>query len=252
MKNKKIIWIDVGTHFGQEYNSIFGSNFYFFYKIIKRFLNGNILNRQKSISLFSIKKIIQIRAKIRKKSKCFYSIFIEANPKIIFEKKFYLNADMIFNIALTSEKNKPIAITKLYLGSDGELSQSSSIFSKKKNINKDYFITTTGIFNNDFFTELRFYLNKKFNNYDIILRLNCEGVEDDIIYSVHYNFGKKLKLICGSLKDVSELKGDKAFKELNKYISSKKLLFLNFHSKIETWLDAHKAILNILKKNGNN
>ena len=33
---KKIIWIDVGTHFGQEYSSIFGSNYGFFIHALKR------------------------------------------------------------------------------------------------------------------------------------------------------------------------------------------------------------------------
>ena len=127
MNNKKIVWIDIGTHFGQEYNSIFGTNFSFYSKIIKRFING-ILKRQKSINLSSLQDIIHKRSQVRKKSKYFYSIFIEANPKIIFKKNFYLKADMMFNIALTGEKNKPTSITKLYLGNDGELSQSSSIF----------------------------------------------------------------------------------------------------------------------------
>ena len=94
MNYKKIIWLDVGTHFGQEYNSIFGSNFNFYIKIIKRFINV-ILKRQKSINLSSLQDIIHKRAQIKKKSKYFYSIFIEANPKIIFKKKFYLEADMI-------------------------------------------------------------------------------------------------------------------------------------------------------------
>ena len=247
MSNKKIIWIDIGTHFGQEYNSIFGSNFNFYSKIIKRFING-ILKRQKSINLFILQDIIYKRAQIKKKSKYFYSIFIEANPKIIFKKNFYLKADMIFNVALMGEKNKPISITKLYLGKDGELSQSSSIFLSKKNLKKNSYVTTLGMSGKEFFSKLKLYLNKKFNNYDILLRLNCEGVEDDIIYSAHSTFGKKLKIICGALKDVKDIKGLKAYKKLNKFLLNNKLFFFDFHTDIESWSKAYIAILNMLKK----
>lgn len=247
MNYKKIIWLDVGTHFGQEYNSIFGSNFNFYIKIIKRFINV-ILKRQKSINLSSLQDIIHKRAQIKKKSKYFYSIFIEANPKIIFKKKFYLEADMIFNIALNGENNKPTSITKLYLGKDGELSQSSSIFLSKKNLKKNSYVTTLGMSGKDFFNKLKLNLNKKFINYDILLRLNCEGVEDDIIYSAHSIFGKKLKLICGALKDVKDVKGVKAYKKLHKFILNNELSFFDFHTDIESWSKPYNAILNMLKK----
>ena len=87
MKINNVIWLDIGTHFGQEYSSIFSSNSIFFLKIIKRIFNGNILNRQKSINISILKNIIHKRYQIRKQSKYFHSIFIEANPKIIFNKK---------------------------------------------------------------------------------------------------------------------------------------------------------------------
>jgi len=50
-----------------------------------------------------------------------------------------------------------------------------------------------------------------------LLRLNCEGVEDTVIYSVSESFGKKLKLVCGSLKDVEELKGTGAAESLDEF-----------------------------------
>ena len=34
----KLVYIDVGTHFGQEFNSMFGSQWYFFWKIIRRII----------------------------------------------------------------------------------------------------------------------------------------------------------------------------------------------------------------------
>lgn len=247
MKINNVIWLDIGTHFGQEYSSIFSSNSFFFLKIIKRIFNGNILNRQKSINISILKNIIHKRYQIRKQSKYFHSIFIEANPKIIFNKKIYSKADMIFNVALTGEK-KLITLKKLYLGQDGNLSQSSSIFSNKKNIKKNNYLITVGVSNDAFFKDLKVNLNNKFSNYELILRLNCEGVEDEIIYSVYKNFGKKLKLICGSLKDVKEIKGKKALNKLNKFMIDRKLPFCQFHSGIESWPNSFDEILKLSNK----
>ena len=72
---KKIIWIDVGTHFGQEYNSIFGSNLSFYSNIIKRFVGGAILKRGKFVSKEGLKNILDLRSKLRKRSNEFHSIF---------------------------------------------------------------------------------------------------------------------------------------------------------------------------------
>ena len=96
---KKIIWIDVGTHFGQEHSSIFGSNYSFYSHIIKRFLGGKVLRRGKFVSFKGLKKIIHARSMIRKRSKEFYTIFIEANPKIVSKKNIYSNADVVFNLS---------------------------------------------------------------------------------------------------------------------------------------------------------
>ena len=83
-----------------------------------------------------------------------------------------------------------------------------------------------------------------------MLRLNCEGVEDTVIYSVSESFGKKLKLVCGSLKDVEELKGVGAAESLDEFMQAKELPFIKFSSGIYTWPQAHIAILDLL--DGNN
>ena len=64
---KKIIWIDVGTHFGQEYSSIFGSNYAFFVHALKRIIGKKILNRGKFVGFKGLRDIISSRARIRKK-----------------------------------------------------------------------------------------------------------------------------------------------------------------------------------------
>ena len=108
---KKVIWIDIGTHFAQEHGSIFSSNFHFYMHICRRFLSGNVLGRGKSVKYQDIRNVISSRKSIRKRLQKFYSIFVEANPKIAYRKDLYLKADMIFNIALTDNTRPHFSIT---------------------------------------------------------------------------------------------------------------------------------------------
>ena len=245
---KKIIWIDVGTHFAQEYNSVFGSNFNFYTQIALRFISGNILGRGKALEFKNIKKIISARKYIRKRKKEFYTIFIEANSKITYNKNIYRNADMVLNLALTDDNYTSLSIIKLYLGSGGDLSQSSSVFSQKHIGFEDKFIPALSISADNCFKMLERYLSEKFKDYVVLLRLNCEGVEDNVIYSAHSYFGKKLQLICGALKDVGELKGLETLDKLEEFIDVNEIVFTKFASPIDTWAEGQKAIQNLLKQ----
>ena len=245
---KKIVWIDVGTHFAQEHSSIFSSNFNFYTFVIRRLISFKVLNRGKFVNLKELKEIIFCRNEIRTKSKDFYSIFIEANPKIAQKMKFYPNADLLFNLALTDKADKPTSIVKLYLGDGQEDSQGSSIFLEKHNVNRDTFLASFGVSADNFFKELEAYLSEKFSDYVVMLRLNCEGVEDNVIYSAHSSFGNKLELICGSLKDVAEVKGFDAYQELDRFIADQGIAFAQFNSPIYTWLEGQKSIQKLLRK----
>ena len=247
---KKIIWIDVGTHFGQEYSSIFGSNYLFYGRVLKRLIGKKIFNRGKFLKFKELRDIIFSRARIRQRSNQFYTIFIEANPKIAYTRDVYQDASLVFNLALTDgNERSSISITKLYLGDGNLLSQGSSTFLEKKNVQKDSYIPTLGVSATIFFSELHAYFGEKFADYDVLLRLNCEGVEDEVIYASYKSFGEKLKLVCGSLKDVKEVKGFQASIKLDKFINDKGLLFVDFHSGMTSWSQAHAAVLNLLEKN---
>jgi len=244
----RVIWIDVGTHFAQEHSSIFGSNYSFYSFILRRFLSGKVLKRGKFVSFKELRSIIQARTRIRKRSSDFYAVFVEANPKVAYKKNFYPDADMFFNLALTDDSHTPVSIAKLYLGDENELSQGSSVFLEKHNVHKGSYVATFGVSVSDFFSELELHLNEKFGDYSVLLRLNCEGVEDDVIYSTYKRYGNKLKLICGSLKDVEEVKGLEASQKLDEFISDNNLAFEKFDSGICSWPKAHLAVLNLLEK----
>ena len=242
----KIVYIDVGTHFGQEFQSLFGSKLYVLYPILRRIIGYHILRRGKEINFKSIKNIFKYNSLAKKNKKKFLSYFIEANSKIVSHANVYKLADGVFNCALTNDAN--VSIASLFLANNDSLGQSSSIFKNKKNVNLDNRITTLGIPANSFFQEFKKHIDQIELDYSVILRLNCEGMEDDVIYAVHEVFKEKLKLILGSLKDVEEIKGESAFIKLQKYIKDNSISFNFFSSSVNSWENAHRAILNVDNK----
>ena len=239
----KLVYIDVGTHFGQEFQSMFGSSWYFFWKLVRRIIGFYILRKGQKITAKNILELIRERRKIKKNKKNFLTYFIEANPKIINHSNVYKKALGVFNFALTGDDN--VNITNLYLANfswEGEISQGNSIFSHKDNVSKEKFLPTIGVPSKLFFDIFKNYLDNTVSKYAVILRLNCEGVEDDVIYAAHEFFGKKLILIMGSIQDVKECKGDAAYLELEKYLDNNSLPFVNFSSSVNSWIKAHSSI----------
>ena len=58
---KKIIWIDVGTHFAQEYESVFGSNFKLFWQLFRRLIAKVIFLRGSFPELDLIRSVCSSR-----------------------------------------------------------------------------------------------------------------------------------------------------------------------------------------------
>lgn len=244
----KIIYIDIGTHFGQEYDSLFGSNLSYFKKAIRRIIGYYIYNRGKKLTINQFYSIFKLRNKFKELRKNFLIYFVEANPKIIINKKVYSKADCVFNFALTN--NNSIDITKLYIAKNNPLSHSNSIFKKKFNTfgwKTDKFIPTIGVPAKEFFYILKNHIDNFVTEYLVVLRINCEGVEDDIVYEAHSQFKNKLALISGSLKDVKICKSDLHYNKMINYMKLNKLPFVSFSPSIETWFDAHRSIIKIYK-----
>lgn len=243
---KKTIWIDVGTHFGQEYTSIFGSTINFFWRVFRRFIGAIVLNRGKFISISELVELNKLRSAIKKRRQDFFVVFVEANPKIIANKKMYMEADAVFNIALTDHDVEEFCLTKLYLANNDALSQGSSIYESKGNVSVHNYVMTVGLSPAFFMQALKKELDMVIGDYNVMLRLNCEGVEDDIIYAAYDIFNENLKLISGSLKDVKSIKGEQALNDLMKFLKSKRIENVSFSSSIESWRDSHKVILKLI------
>jgi hypothetical protein len=242
---KKIVWIDIGVHFGQEYKSIFGSNTHFFWKLLRRFIGSN-LRKGSFFGLRDLISLLDLRSQIRRQRKIFCVIFVEANPKIIANNSIYLKAESVFNVALTGDGNEDLSIVKLFLVNGDIMSQGNSIFASKRNVSTKHYISTIGLSSGIFMRELRKDLDESFTNYEVLLRLNCEGVEDDVIFSAHKVFNEKLKLVCGSLKDVGEVKGKQAQTKLIEFLTSQKIENVFFSPSVNSWPLAFKSILRLL------
>ena len=68
---------------------------------------------------------------------------------------------MVFNLALTDgDEGSPLSITKLYLGDGSELSQGSSVFLEKENVQKSSYVTTLGVSSVTFLVNCKHILKK--------------------------------------------------------------------------------------------
>lgn len=241
---KKIIYIDVGTHFGQEFSSLFGEDSLFYLFCIKRLIGFYIFKKGEK---FTIKELISLyrKRKLAKKNKeKFLFYFVEANSKIINYSEVYKQAHTVFNCAITDKEDNEF--TKLYIANQNQLSQGSSIYKSKKNVDNNEYLLTIGISAESFFQKLKKHCDTIDCEYDVILRLNCEGVEDSIIYAAHSYFKEKLVLILGSLKDVKYCKSELEFDKLIKYLEDNNLLFVYFSPSAKSWARAHEAIIDCL------
>ena len=115
MKNSKLIWIDIGTHFGQEYKSIFSNQTYFAWKLFRRFIGSKVFSRGKFLKISELAELFKNRKALRKNKNIFYFTFIEANPKII-AMKVYSEANDVFCLALAHRESRTGEITSRCCG----------------------------------------------------------------------------------------------------------------------------------------
>ncbi len=242
--NYKIIWVDVGTHFGQEYRSIFGGFFWFFLKIFRRFIGSVILRKGENFEFSKFFKTLKLKTDLKKNRKNFFVLFVEANPKI-FEKKIYKEANVVNCVALGGEEK--FKLGNLFFVDGDETGQGSSIHKNKGNINLNHSILVN-IISAEYYAEyIKNHIINRFTKYKIILRINCEGSEDDVIYAFKKIFGKNFSYVFGSLKDVKGVKGEKKFNKLVSFMKVNKIDFTNFSSSVLTWPEATEKISKISK-----
>ena len=248
---KKVIWLDIGTHFGQEYQSVFGNNFTFYFACLKRFASFLLLRRGFWFEKGDLTLLLRARQYLRSNRRRFSFYFIEANPNIILSQRVYRGGAVVFNFAIVGGKKNHLGVTKLFLPGNDKFSEGSSVFRDKKDFpgkfDANNFIEVLGLSAPNFFSALQSSLEDSFGkDFSLLIRINCEGVEDDVIYAAYQQFGSSLKLVCGSVKDVKICKGKDSYEALLEFMDEKTIPYVPFSPGMSSWLSSYQAIQRIL------
>ena len=233
------ILIDIGTHSCGEIKSFTNSKFFFF-KLIKRIIKN--IYKKKSPNISSFKSLIINHFKLKNISKKITLILIEPNF-LHFEEKPYKFSSMVLPAAIKSTIDNNSRTIKLFFANNDPKSAGNSIFISKGNVNTNNFRNVLSLNSHELMEILKnTYLHE---NSKVILRLNCEGMEDEIIYHFRKYLANRLKGVMGSLKDVKSIKGNKKYSQLMKFIDEEKIIFVPFSDDIDTWNKAHSFLYSL-------
>lgn len=249
MSETKIVLIDVGTHFAQEYRSLFGSTLWFWYRVMRRMAGYLLLGRGSGVKVSEIVGLAQSRKLIRRSRSRFRVVFVEANSRVV-QKDIYRSADDVLCIALTGASHTQFSLTKLFFANDDEEGQGNSIYENKGGRKSAAYNICAAVPADVFAKSYKELLDSEYSSYEVVLRINCEGSEDAVVYAFKKHFGCRFKLILGSLKDVREVKGDLAFEELERFIETNDMRMTNFSSLASSWPKAHLLLAKLVDSTG--
>ena len=247
---KKLVYVDIGTHMGQEFKALFVYSIWqFLYRFTKLFLASFILRKNKIIPVRLTEAIDIIRhtRQIRGQKKNITTVLVEPNTRL-YRDDVYRTADKVFCFAL-GDMEDGMHFSNLFFPNADKVSQGASIFNNKRDIDlgeSDNIIVCGCI---PFAEMLKESLDARLGegSYEVVIRINCEGSEDTGIYAFHKVFKDQFNVIFGSLKDVGELKGSTKMEALWTYIDSNKLKFVPFTPLYTTWRQASREFLDILR-----
>lgn len=247
--SKKVVYIDVGTHLGQEYNALFSySAFAFIWRFTKLFFASCILQRPgiKLVGLAESFAIIKNTYLIRKQRKDIVTILVEPNFRL-YKHDVYSSADKVFCVALAGEDTE-MGFSKFFFPNSNKTSQGATIFNSKKNIDADDCDHVVVVGCVSFAEMLKKMLDEELgdNSYEVALRINCEGSEDSAIYAFAKVFKSQFSALLGSLKDVGELKGHEEMDAMMEFIEKNNIQFTKFSPLYTTWKNGSSIILKML------
>ena len=242
---RKLVYLDVGTHLGQEFMALLGhSPAVLWWKFFKIWV-ASVIIRSKvihSIEFNEAIKIFRSLKALRANKADIYSILIEPNYRV-FGAEAYQIANKVFCIALGDE-SKPIGFEKLYFPDSFKMSQGASLYKSKNNVDLSGGDAVVVVNSSEFASLLKQDLDSRFgeNQYELVIRLNCEGAEDSVIYAFKDRFKSQFNYVFGSLKDVGELKGHAELDALYDFLKDTGLEFTQFSPLYPTW---HRAFSKI-------
>lgn len=240
-----IYFVDVGTHYGQEYNALFDNSLYkLFWKYIRRKIGALCgIGSKETVSLSDLFCLNRLSSDLVSRRDEIFYICVEPNSRL-YRRSVYQQADLVVSSAISDISGKDsLAFTKLFFSDKGDESQAASVFEQNSQINAQKHRTVLNISPKMFATVLKTIIDV---NDKVILRINNEGAEDDVIYALHSVFNDRLSLVMGSLKDVGVVKGRHAADKLETFMMCHNIRYIEFHSSILTWRNAMRAVKQML------
>lgn len=247
---KKLVYVDIGTHIGQEYLALTSySAFEFLYRFIKIY-TVKLIYRERKIFTPRLKEainIIRTSREIKKNKENLYTILVEPNYRL-YDSRAYKTADKVFCLAL-GEDNDEVSLQNLFFPNSFKESQGASIYKEKAGIDKIDTDLVLVLGCSKFAKLVKSSLDNLFDRdgYELVIRVNCEGSEDSVIYAFKKEFGPSFKTVFGSLKDVLEIKGEQKMIDLESFIAGHDMKFFPFTPLYTTWNKALIKLSELLK-----
>jgi hypothetical protein len=234
---KRTLFVDVGTHMGQEFIALFGTTKLGF---LRRFLRhrGHVLRKGgAAISYARCAQMMADAAYLHARRADVTYVMVEPNPNL-FAMPIYRQADIALCVAL-SDNPEPVSLMKLYFANKDRTGQGSSLFEAKPNVSLDDYTTVPNLDSKHFAQLIRdAYEAQHGTDYRVILRLNNEGAEVGVIKSFQAIFGSHLEGVLGSLADVAKVHGQPELDAIYAFMESKGIRFTPLYSAFTSWPDA--------------
>ena len=233
----KLLFVDVGTHKGQEFRAIFQTSRWSYFK---RFFNQRFMasrRNEEPLSINGFNRLLSNSAYLRSHRKDIHYVMVEPNSKL-FCLPIYQSADLALCISL-SKSGKPASLARLYFANGDNTGEGSSLFETKPNVSlKDY----SAVLNLDptsFANLLKEYFeNEHGSHYQVVLRINNEGAEVDVIKSFYEVFSNRLIGVLGSLADVQKVHGESELSALYTFMKHNDIEFVPLFSAFSSWPNA--------------
>ncbi len=243
-KKDKVLFIDVGSHECQEIKALIEPSIVLILLFLKRYVINYFIDGKIAPSLNDFFYFLNLRRKILNKID-FSFVAVEPNWRH-YSSKIYKKLNYVFCFGL-QKMEADIQIKHLSYKNSEKKCQGATLFDEASNPNLADLIP---VLDTDYFcSNILRTIVKQYNTdipLKIILRLNCEGTEDEVIYSVNKKFSQQLVGILGSLDDVKKKKGNAQAEALEKYLHSNSIDFCRFSSNITTWPETIKFLYNKL------
>ena len=244
MTKKKIVVIDIGTHKCQEFLAMFHTNpFVLFARV-----TAHKIFRLPSPTFKETLSMIRSQKLLKQNRDRFFSILTEPNINVL-SHPLYNKADQVFCLAV-GKTSQNIKLSNLYFHSAQiDLDeQGSSIFEEKKGKKSTFSLPITQVDPEYYLNFIKQNIEQKFPNidYEIVLRMNCEGSEYDVIQEAKKIFGAQFSLVLGSLDDVLKYYGQDVYNQMEKFLEDNRIDFRTFNTILTSHAEALKALVSKL------